>query len=251
MWTTIAYSKSHDPGGAYARITPTPDQHSHIEGNMHIIEDFNELFGAMACLGTTGAQARFVAPSLRRHSLHYISPVELDIHPGAKVHIDIDPKTFLKLDTYEGLEVEENSDPTSDEQHAVIAWLKNSDITPVKGRIFTVHFTITLAQVVNSWESSNITLIEELPVGKYAVVGARFIADGGICARFVPRRNTHRPGAPCVLNVEEDGDEMFRRGNLGEWLTFDTNSPPQVELLGSAAVASTTYQCEMDLLIPV
>lgn len=249
MWTVIAFSESQDPAGAYVNVAAVPDRHVTVSGDSIFVPSYNHLVGAMACMGATvPGQPRLVSPSLRRINPFYIQPVEHDIHPGAALHYDVDPNRAIPLDINEALEANDNSNPAAAEQHTIVVVLADGQIVPITGNIRTVRFQITLAHVVNSWEHSEMTLIDDLPVGQYDVVGAGVIADGGVAFRFVPLGAGHRPGGPCSVLNEDSDQDVFRYGRLGVWLTFDQQNLPGVELLGSAAVGSATYEGFFDII---
>lgn len=248
MFTTIAHSESLDAGAAFTRIAAVPDNHMRTDGDGIVIGEFNRLIGGYACCGATVTEVRYQSPSLRRHNPCYIRPLELAITPaGIPVH-GVDPAVSIPLDTNEMLEVEENGDPAAAEQVSVATFLGTGQITPVNGKIITVNFTITLAQVVSSWQFSEITFPDELPVGDYEIVGAEFVISGGVVARFVPKGEIHRPGAPVVAAGNFGANTPFRFGKMGTWMRFNTIRPPGVEVLGSVAAGSATYQCYMDVI---
>lgn len=248
MFTTVAWSESIDAGGILSRIAAVPDAHVRTDGDGIVINEFNRLVGAFACVGATATQARMLSPSLRKLNLHHIRPLELAITPaGIPVH-SVSSNNYLQLDENEMLEVEENGNPAAAEQVSIAAWLASAAIQPVSGKICTVAFTFTLAQVAGAYTFSEITFIDELPVGTYTIVGCEFVVAGGVIARFVPKGGVNRPGCPIVAASNFGSDMTFRMGNMGPWLDFKTTTPPGVEVLGSAAAASATYNGYMDII---
>lgn len=248
MFTTVAFSESIDEAGVFANLTAVPDQSIKTEGDNIYIGDYNRLFGGMACLGTLAEECRLISPSLRRTNPYYITPLELDIHPGVIVHHMVNPNVSIPLDPNEPLQVESDANPAAPEQHSVVVWLADRELSVVRGAIYTINFEITLALVAGAWAFAEIDLVDELEIGNFAVVGARFDIDAAVCGRFVPVGAGNRPGAPCHADQESEGAKLFRQGNLGEWFRFSSILPPGVEILGSAAVGSATYQCYMDVL---
>lgn len=245
----IAFAESQDPAGAYAKMTAVPDAHVKTAGDLIYVPGFaNHLIGAMACIGTTGDRARINSPSLLRTNRVYITPIELDIHPGANFKGMFDPNLDIILDIDEGIDVENNSNPAAAEQQAVALWLADRKIEPVSGKIHTINCSLTVAQTAGTWAFSEITLVDELPVGNYDVVGMRVVADGGVAARLVFVGGHNRPGVPCMSDVEMDTRNLFRFGNAGVFGSFHTSTLPGIELLGSAAVGSATYQMFLDVI---
>lgn len=248
MHTTVAWSESLDEAGAMAKLAAVPDQHVKVSGDKIYVSSFNHLIGGYAACGSTGDEARLVSPSLRRVNPFYITPVELAIAPVEPAAMRFHPQSAIPLDVNEALEAENDANPAAAEQHAIIAFLAPGAVQPVTGPIWTVNCGITLAQVVNSWEYSEITFPDSLPVANYSIVGARVIASGGIAFRIVPIGESYRPGG-IVAQATDDVDPFLQRfGGLGNWVKFSSLQPPGIELLGSAAAASATYEVYLDLV---
>ena len=81
MHTIIAWSEDQDPGGVMTKMAGVPDQHVKVQGDGIWVPEFNKLLGGIACIGSTGGEARFVAPSLRRMNPYYVQPVNMSILP--------------------------------------------------------------------------------------------------------------------------------------------------------------------------
>lgn len=248
MFSTIAWSESLDPAGAFVNLAAVPDQHIKTSGDYITVGELNQLIAAYAANGTVPAEARLVSPSLRRTNPYYIAPVEGAIAPSADPLMMYHPESPVPLDTNESLEAQTNCNPAVAEQLLIAAWLADGAPSPVSGQIFTVNCEITLALVVNSWEFSEVTFPDSLPVGQYQVVGARAVIANGIIFRFVPVGAAHRPGGISASAVNGKDPFLQRYGRLGEWFTFDQVQPPAVEVIGSAATGSATYQMYVDLI---
>lgn len=248
MFTIIAYSESQDPGGAFVKIAGVPDQHVKVQGDGIYIPDFNHIIGAIAAAGTTGVEVRLVSPSLRRTNPLYITPILLALYPDSPNCHSVDPNNAIPLDINEALECEILSDPAAAEQNTVIVVLAPGALTPIAGQMITVNAEVTLALLAGAWNFAEIDFIDELPIGDYAVVGMRIIASTAVAARLVPVGASQRPGCPNSSDVEIDSGMVFRHGNLGEWFRFSTIQPPGIEVIGSAAVGSATYQLYLDLM---
>lgn len=248
MFTTVCWSESIDAGGVLSRIAAVPDSHVRTDGDMIVVNEFNRFVGAFACVGASATQCRFLSPSLRKTNLHHVRPLELAITPAGIPNHSVNANNFLQLDENEGLEVEQNGNPAAAEQVSIAAWLASGAIQPVSGKIITVNFSITLAQLAGAWAFSEITFTDELPVGNYTIVGAEFIISGGVVARFVPKGGANRPGCPTLAASNFGRNTIFRQGGMGSWLDFKTTTPPGVEVLSSAAAVSATYQCYMDVI---
>ena len=248
MFTTVAFSESIDPAGAFAKIAGVPDQHVKVSGDQITIPQFNRLLGAAAFPGTTGVEARLVSPSLRRLNPYYIYPITKALLPSGEHKDVVTPSQSYLLDTDEGLEAEIKSDPAAAEQESIVVWLADSEITPVKGSIVTVNFSFTMALVAGAWAFSEIDFVDELPVGNYSIVGMAVNVLTGVCGRIVPVGGNHRPGVLCSPGADFGSRLHMRYGEMGVFSTFNTQQPPGIEVLGSEAAASTTYEGYFDLI---
>lgn len=250
MFTTVAFSDSKDPAGVFVNIPAVPDPHIKTAGNYIYVADYNHLVGEnFVGLGdTTPGQCRLISPSIRRINPYYVTPVDDAIYNPADILPTFHPEAAVPLDIGEGLECEVNSTPTAAGQQTCTVFLAPGAITPVTGDIKNVRFTITVAGVIESWEFSEITLIDELPVGQYDIVGARVEADEGIAFRFVPVGASHRPGGMIVADALVKSPYEQRNGRMGVWCSFGSVQLPGIEVLFSAAEASATYQCFMDII---
>lgn len=249
LFTLIAFSESQDEAGAFTRMAAVIDQHVRASGDDFIVPPINQIVGAAAfCGAAVGYEARLVAPSLRRTNPYYITPVEPDIVPTNVPALSLHPESPVPLDVNETLNAENNANPVAAEQHSVLVLLSDGAIAPVTGAIRTINAEITLAQVAGAWSFSALSLPDALPVGEFEVVGARLVAAGAVAFRFVPVGAAHRPGGIAAQGTDDLDPWEMRYGRFGSWFNFNTVNPPGVEVLGSAAAASATYQMYLDIL---
>lgn len=245
----VAFSESVATTAATQEIAAVQDQHIKTQGDNVYVNEYNRLIGGMACVDAAALDVYFTSPTLRRRAPHHLQPITLGIVPGSPHAYDLFPDRSIPLDIDEQLQVEFMGSAAGATQKSVLAFLSNQEIRPVVGSIFTARATITLAQVAGAWAFSELTFADELPVGSYDIVGARAVIAGGVAFRFVPVGGTNRPGAPCAQLVSNvDNESPFRSGRLGVWCSFPHNSVPGVEVLGSAAAGSATYNVFVDLV---
>jgi hypothetical protein len=251
MHTIVAFSESQDAAGAEVNVAGVADQEVRVSGDEIIVpQDFNQIIGAFACVGSTGTRAKLVSPSLRRVNPYEINPLILDIYPAAASGFILHPESPIPLSVNESLEALLTADPAAAEQETIVVFLAPGEVTGIKGKIRPIRFSCTTVLTAGTWTYAAISFIDDLPVGTYDVVGANFISDECVAFRFVPVGAGHRPGGPAMRAANSEDFKQFRFGRLGKWFSFNTTQPPGIEVLGSAAEASDTYYGVMDVLIP-
>lgn len=249
MFTIFAWSESVFCDSVLTLIDAVPDQHVRTEGDAVYISDFNLMFGAMACLDTTGNRARLISPSLRRVNPFEIQPVDIALFPGVESRYMVNPRIVVPLTPNEALECEiYDTEGVTPAQQTVVAWMAQGALSPVSGPIFSVRFTAEITTLAGDWGFSEIDLTDELPVGRYTVVGAKLVSAASVAFRFVPVGAAYRPGAPCCAKAESRYMDVFRHGALGPWFQFDTIQPPGIEVLPSADASAETVVGHLDLL---
>lgn len=249
MFTTVAYSESIATTAAWQKVTAVADQHIKTAGDSIYISAYNRYIGSIGVLGTNALGGRLVSPSIRRLAPTEISPISLVLISTDPVEYDVDPNRSIVLDIDEQLELEFYGTVVGAQQLGAAVWLADSEISPVKGSIFTVRGSIVLAGAAGAWEFSNLTLAEDLPVGTYDVVGFDLVAANGVAARLVPVGANHRPG--CIVRQTVDATipgNIFRYGKLGTWCTFPHNNIPGVEVFSNTAIGAGTYQLLLDVI---
>ena len=249
MHTLVAFSESIDPGGVEVNLAAVPDQEVRTTGDEIVVPaDYNQVIGALGCIGTTGVRAKLVSPSLRRVNPYEIYNFIALLSPTGRNNFGMHPGNPIPLETNESLEALVTSDPVAAEQESVVVFLSQGALNPVLGMIRPVRFTATLTLIAGEWAFGGINFIDDLPVGNYNVVGGSLAVNNGVAWRFVPVGGNHRPGAPCYSAETQESDPVFRNGKLGNWFQFNTTQPPSVEVLASAAAGATTYSGVMDVL---
>lgn len=235
-----AFSESQDAAAAFVLIAGVADKFVKVIGDrIYVPKDLNKIIGEAAFVGTTGVDAKLESPSLRQVNPLYIKPtVELLVPPATHPEW-LHPDKPIQLDTDEGLEAYENADPAAAEQHTVVVLLADEAPAPVAGDIRTIRATATITCVAGAWTFGELTLVEELVTGRYAIVGADVFAANTVAFRFFPKGGGNQPGGLVTVDMDDIVDSRQRKGGLGTWLEFDTVQLPGIELLGSAAGAAS------------
>jgi len=248
MHTTIAFAEAHTPDGTFLKLDAVSDQHIKVYGEKIYISSYNHIIGGIALPGALALEARLVSPSLRRVNPFYFSPLEAALIPTEPIAAIFHPECPIKLEENEALEIEVKATAGAAREASAGVFLAPGSVPPVKGEIFTVNTSVNLALVLHSWEYSEITFPDSLPVGNYRVVGARAIVASGVVFRFVPVGEAYRPGGICAQAVDDIDPDLQRFGGLGNWFTFNSIQPPGIEVLGSAAVGAADYEVYVDVI---
>jgi hypothetical protein len=243
MFHTAAFQESVDPAGAYNALTAVPDQQIRVQGDDLFVPELSQVVAIAAGVETTVESfARLASPSLRGRSRFQIEPFNSGaaaaVEPGSP-HRMIDLRHApLKLVAQESLNAEINSNPAAAQIQWCVIWFADGAIAQAVGDIFSVIATGATALVANAWTNVAITLDEDLPRGRYAVVGGRFRSAGCVAGRVVFIGGRWRPGALGVDAQDDLEHEMFRHGGLGIWGEFEDVDTPSVDFLSVSADAA-------------
>jgi hypothetical protein len=252
MFTTVAHIQSIDPAAVYTAINAAlGEQHIRSTGTQIFVPELTQIIALAAGVDiTVESFARLAAPSLRKLSRFEIEPFSTDTaaavepaSPAPVVDLRLNP---LQPTKDEVLTAEINSNPAAAREQWVVEWLADGPVTPVTGKIFTVRATGAATLVALTWGNVALTLSEDLPRGRYAVVGLRARSAGCIAARMVFIGGRWRPG---VLGCDAQADlthEMFRFGGLGVFGEFEDTDLPSVDFLSISA--DTAEDVLLDLI---
>lgn len=240
MQALIAFHEDIDPAGALVNIAGVPDTMLNVSGdNITIPGALPNIIGE-ACLidDASAAAARIQSPSLRIISNLDIEPIVsaasiFGSPPEGLMH----PLNPTPVVPDEFLEFLCNSDPALVEVHYGLVWLADGPQPPVNGNIYTIRATASIIQAVPTWTPGNLTFGQDLPVGRYQVVGLRVRSSDAVAARLLFHGAAWRPGVPVVNAIADLDSRWFRYGRMGVLGEFDHNLPPQLEMLGGAATS--------------
>ncbi len=248
MQALIAYYESIDPLGALVNITGVPDTMLNVSGdNITIPEALPNIIGETCLIDdASAAAARIQSPSLRIISNldvePIVSPVVLFGSPPEGLMHPLNPTPVVPD---EFLEFLCNSLPGLVKRHYGLVWLSDGPQPPVNGNIYTLRATGAIVQTVASWTPGNMIFGQDLPVGRYQVVGLRVRSADGIAARLLFHGAAWRPGVPVVNDIFDLDSRWFRYGRMGVLGEFDHNLPPQLEMLGGTATSQFIF---MDII---
>lgn len=249
MHHVIAWSEGIAAAGTLQPIAAVPDDQVFTEGDdFRVPEGYQNLLAAFA-QGTGTTRARIVAPSLRAFINQEIAPKILGANFNS-ASVPFYPGHFynpLPLAVGEAINFESDGGAAGPEDVSCIAFLGAGPVQPVTGDIRTVRATATIAGTRRAWTGGNLTFSEDLPAGRYAIVGGHCRMDAAGGWRLIPREGGMRPGGIAVTTDAIPSHVESRMGGWGVWMEFDVNQPPRLEVLAIGA-ASTAQVVHLDIL---
>lgn len=245
-FTTVAFQESVDPAGVFNALTAVPDQHITTNGDDIRVPSLNQLIAVAGGVDVTVESfLRLTSPSLRIRNLLHVEPFNsasaAAVEPGSPHRIYDLRRSPIALVVGENLNAEVNSDPLAVQIQWAVVWLADAAPAPIAGPIFTARATAAQALTISAWTNGILTFIEDLPRGRYQVVGLRARSAGLVAARLVFVGTGAAGWRPGVLGTDAQDDiehPMFRHGELGVWGEFEDIEPPTVDFLSVSADAA-------------
>lgn len=251
MLQTIAWYQSVDPAGAVVQLNSVADQSVRVSGaDIYCPQLTNCVLLAGGAENTVAPYMRFASPSQRRKTTTYINPLNTasaaavkPVSPHAIVNFRENP---IPLVAGEQLNMELLSNPAAAQIQWGVAWLADGPVKPIAGPMFTVRATGTTTLVAGSWSNVPLTFTEDLPRGRYQIVGMGAISAGCIAARVVFIGGQYRPGVLGQGTIASVPSPVFRNGGLGIFGEFEDTDQPTVDFLSVSA--DTVEEVYFDLI---
>ena len=249
-----AFSQSVDPAGVFVTLNGVIDPVLTVVGANVQVPSLNKVIGLAAGLETTAAQqARLTAPSRRILALQRIAPTQGN---AAAPSLPGDPHKFsdlldspLQMVTGEQANIEINSDPAAVQIQWGLVWFADDIVKPVTGNIFTIRATGATALIAQQWVNVPIVFSENIPRGRYQVVGLRAQSANMVAARMVfvgtGSQGAWRPG---VMGTNSDRHleyPKFRYGDFGVFGEFEDTDTPSIDCLATAADAAEVFYLDL------
>lgn len=239
-WHLCAYrSAAQGIGATNVALTPVDDSILTVSGSSFITGANAKARFAFAT-GVGMANARLNTPSLRRLSIPSLQPTQVVLAPASNPQFPeyIGYEPFLPA--VDPISVESTNTDAGAQDHRALLGLGFVETIAPNGPIWTIRGTGAITQTATGWVSGSLTLDQQLPAGRYAVVGGQCIVANGWGWRLIFQGATWRPGGISSVAAGTPGNELFRKGRLGIWGTFDAFAPPNFEVFGTGAGATQT-----------
>lgn len=192
-------------------------------------------------MGDSISQIRFDSPLLRLIGPPQVQPID----------VAVEPSTLPPINKYDGNALFwQANDPLSmlcsragagAANVYCLHWLAPDMQQKIDGPTFAVRATYTATLTATSWVPATLTFDQSLPPGNYKIVGMSAICGDLLAARLILPNQVYRPGC-LAQDLDSQWDwEWFRRGNFGDYGSFQSYSPPTIELMGHTAGAETGF----------
>jgi hypothetical protein len=233
-----------DLGQALTAIAAAADQSITIPASgtgVVVPSSTPKLAGAFAVMEpATALQVQLQAPSLRTRTYPSIEPFTLDASvPSATNPVMWWGDNPTDLEPSETLQVFVDSDEAVAQYVGVL--LADGPVKPVTGKIQSLRFTGSITSTAANWVSGTVTFDQQLPSGRYRVVGMRIKGTGLVAGRLIFDDQTARPGVPAALLSGGLDAKYARLGASGGWGDFDSTNPPKLEVIGGTASAQVGF----------
>jgi len=236
VMTVIAYSESIAQN-VMAKINGIPDPPVRVEGKKIFIPAFATMILAAFGCGTTLDRMRLVSPELRKINNIELTPLQRGAAaPGSPPAMQSFYDNPVPLVANDILTVEALQSAAAAERETCVVILCDTRPTPVTGGVMrSVRCTTAITLAANEWTNAALTFTEDLPPGRYQVIGMRARSPNLIAARLVFVGEANRPGVLGVTGIANLEHELFRMGKLGVFGEFEHTTPPTVDFVAGAA----------------
>lgn len=244
MFHTCVWSASVDQAALLA-IAALADPVLTVSGNNIQVPTATPYLGFVSGIGVNLTRAQLQSPSLRRMFNFEVRPICRSANPLSPMpYVDFMDHA-IPLDPGEQLQAWTAEDGAGATRMSVIANLVDKDITPEATPFFTMRATAAATLAAFAWTNAAITLDQILPVGQYAIIGARAESAGLNAFRFVFQNQTPRPGGIGNLSESTLHIPNQRGGGWGVWGTFDNWTIPTVDFFSSTADVAETLAIDL------
>lgn len=255
MFHVVAWQQAVDEAGIFAAINAVADPVLTVLGANIQVPSLNQVVALAAGVETTAAQqARLTAPSRRILALQRITPTQGNAAaaslPGNPHRLLDLADTPLQMVTGEQATIELSANPAAAQIQWGLVWFADADLKPASGNFFTIRADAAQLLVVSQWTNGAIVFAENLPRGRYRVVGMRAQSAGLVAARLVfVGTGAQGPWRPGVMGTNSDSHleyPGFRMGLWGPFGEFEDTDTPTVDFLSTTADAAEVVYLDLE-----
>lgn len=183
---------------------------------------------------------RINAPSLRSLFLPSLDPFSNTALPANVPPINFYEDMGPEIQFSEGVSVEASRDVVVASEAVALLWVADGRLQKASGPIQTLKCTSATATTAGVWTNGALTLTQNLPVGRYQIVGMSCFGTNVLACRIVFQTGGFRPGVLAQGAVGEWSLDPFRRGGVGVFGEFTNITLPSIDLFCTGVSATQT-----------
>ena len=244
----VTFTGSIGTGAVFVKLSAYQSLFENVQNSNLIVPSLNQVL-AMHVYGPSITRAQLSPPNEQIPGLPLITPLNKAVPTSAinpKV-VDLTANPF-KLTSGEQLALNVINGGAAAEQEYAALWLTDAAVAPVKANFRTLRLTGSTTLVANTLTACPMVFEDNLPAGKYSVIGGRCRSAGAIYFRLGSSAVVTRPGGIAVQTIDAAEPPMQRAGALGKWFDFDNLTQISAELMSSSA--DTAEYLELDVVGP-
>jgi len=221
-----------------AALAALADPSLTVSGNNIQIPDFSSMLCGAFGIGVNLTRFQLQSPSLRRVINYEVAPLNYLATPMNPPHFSDFFQNPIQLDVSEQMQAYTAEDGAGATRMNAFVLLGDGKVDQITDPIFTVRVTAGTTLTAYAWTNSAVTFDQVLPVGNYAIVGARFWSAGLLAFRFLLQGQTPRPGGIGQIDNKTAVPNGQRYGGWGNWGVFNSTTPPTVDFISGSADTS-------------
>lgn len=241
MHHLLAFAGSVAQNAALANVPAIVDQYMTQYNSTTYTAPKNKRILRSYAMGDSITQIRFDSPLLRLIGPPQVQPIDVAVEPSTLPPVNKYDKNAMTLVENDPLGMLCSRTGSGAANVYVLHWLSDNIPQVISGPTIAVRATFTATLTTNSWVAATLTFDQQLPPGKYGIVGMSAVCGDLLAARLNLPDSPERPGC-LAQDLDSQWDwEWFRRGNFGDYGEFQSFAAPTVELLGHTAGAETGF----------
>lgn len=241
----VAYRGSVGAGLSDVQIAAVQDGILTITNNNFLLPQRARIAWCFG-FGTNMSRLRLNTPALRYVGLPSLIPINIGTTvPSPANIVDLTEKpTWVDYIDQVGIDASQ-TDALAQTMNAIVA-LAFSRKEPSPGQVYRVRATGTITASAGTWVNGTITMDQNLPQGRYEVVGMDCVGTNLIAARLVFPGAPFRPGVICRDAVGSVLPGLFATNVMGSFGFFDFPNLPTLDIYSNGA--NTSQQVFLDLV---
>lgn len=248
MHTLIAFSQAGT--ASLEAIAGIDDQHVKVSGDDITVPKWNKII-ATYFGGYAPGDGYLISPSIRRIGRIYLAPMDYVMSSYQRPYsINWFGDRGVTLMEGEHLNALCQGAVATDWYTTVGVWLADKIEPLPAGEIYTIKASVTGKSFTRgAWVTTGaLTWTPDLPVGRYAIVGARVYTLYHSLFRFVFLDAPNRPGGKSIAEDVLCTDQIQRKGGMGVWGFFTQDQEPTMEILNMYTTAPTEMYARIDVI---